>query len=71
MDSEIVQSLLKLLPLSPFPGFIAELVDIPFMGYINWLIPFHIFARIGAGWLVAVGVFYLYSVALRWAKAIE
>lgn len=60
--------ILMLLPTSPFTGIIAELEQFPYLGYINWLIPFGDLVKIGTAWLVAVGLFYLYSVIARWVK---
>lgn len=63
--------ILSLLPTSPFAGVIDELGQFPYLGYINWFIPFGDLLAIGSAWLVAVGVFYLYSVIARWIKLIS
>lgn len=62
---------LQLLPLSPFKDVINELEAIPYLGYLNWFIPVGRILEIGALWLSAVTVFYLYSIVLRWIRAIE
>ena len=36
----------------------------PFVSFIDNL-------KIGAAWLVSIGLFYAYSIVLRWIKAIE
>lgn len=62
---------LSLLPLSPFADFIDELGQLPYLGYINYFIPVGTFVKIGAAWLAAIALFYLYSVVARWIKLIE
>lgn len=68
---EIIEKVLGLLPLSPFTQYIEKLKDIPFLGYLNWFIPIKELLIIGASWLGVIGLFYLYSIVLRWVKAIE
>lgn len=62
---------LALLPTSPFTAYIDAFEKIPFLSYLNYFIPVSTFIGIGEAWLVAVGVFYLYSIILRWIRAIE
>ena len=62
---------LKLLPTSPFAAYIDALENIPFLAYLNYFLPISTFVSIGEAWLVAVGLFYLYSIILRWIRAIE
>ena len=62
---------LALLPTSPFQVYIHSLGSLPFMGYLNWFIPVNTFVAIGQAWLVAIGLFYLYSIILRWVRAIS
>lgn len=62
---------LKLLPTSPFSAYIDALENIPFLAYLNYFLPISTFIAIGEAWLVAVGLFYLYSIILRWIRAIE
>lgn len=69
--SKIMTNAVGLLPRSPFRSFIDEIDKHDWLGYINWLIPIDKFIVIGEAWLVAVGLFYLVSVLLRWVKAIE
>lgn len=68
---EIIEKVLGLLPLSPFTEYIEKLKDMPFLGYLNWFIPIKELLIIGASWLGVIGLFYLYSIILRWVKAIE
>lgn len=62
---------LSVLPLSPFKDVINEMEALPYLGYLNWFIPVDRFVKIGGLWLVSIGLFYLYSIILRWIKAIE
>ncbi|MCH1981787.1 hypothetical protein MCG98_04280 [Ruminococcus sp. OA3] len=62
---------LKLLPTSPFSAFLDSLEALPYLGYLNYFIPVGMFLKIGSAWLVAIGFFYLYSIILRWIRAIE
>lgn len=71
MLDKFLSLILSLLPLSPFVGFIDALEKIPYLGYINYFIPVGTMLKIGAAWLSAIAVFYLYSVVARWIKLIE
>ena len=61
------------LPTSPFQGFLASLSD-KFDGtalrFLNWFIPFRDIRLIFTAWLAVVVLFYLYSIILRWVKAL-
>ena len=61
---------LNLLPTSPFTSFIKACSDIPYLGWLNWFLPVGQCIAIAEAWLVAIGVFYMYSVILRWVRAI-
>lgn len=62
---------LALLPTSPFTEFINACSDIPYLGWLNWFIPVGQMIAIGEAWLVAIGLFYMYSIVLRWIRAID
>lgn len=68
---KFLSAVLALLPLSPFTQFIDSLEALPYLGYLNYFVPVGTFLKIGAAWLGAVALFYIYSVILRWIKAIE
>ena len=68
---KFLDMVLQVLPLSPFTDVIDELETLPYLGYLNWFIPVGRIIKIGTVWLTAVGLFYLYSIILRWIKAIE
>lgn len=59
-----------LLPPSPFKILnnspIAE-----YLPTINYFIPVSEIIAIGQSWLLCIGVYYIYQIALRWIKAIQ
>lgn len=63
--------LLSLFPLSPFLPVIQELASLPYLGYINWLVPVGDFIKIGTLWITAIGAYYAWSVVARWIKLIS
>lgn len=69
---KLVGQLLNILPKSPFKDFIAQFKgSIPYVGYINWLIPVKSILVVGGAWLTAIAIYYIYSAILRWVKAID
>lgn len=69
---KLVTQLVNILPLSPFQPFIQQFKgNIPFVGYLNWLIPVKSMMVIAGAWLAAIALFYIYSAILRWVKAID
>ena len=66
-----MQALLNAFPTSPFASTIDELEQLPYLGYLNWVIPVSQMLTIGSAWLVAIGLYYLYSVIARWIKLIQ
>ncbi len=68
---KFLAGVLKLLPLSPFAPYIDQLSALPFLGYLNWFIPVGTLVGIGTAWLTAIGLYYLYSVVMRWIKLIS
>lgn len=69
--TKFLDAVLSLLPRSPFVSFIDAMENLPFLSYLNYFIPISTFISIGEAWLVSVGVFYLYSILLRWIRAIS
>ena len=63
--------LLKLLPGSPFSAFLTAMEQWEFLKTLNWIVPIGTFISIGTEWLTAIGVYYAWSVVLRWIKAVE
>lgn len=68
---KILGLVLSILPDSPFREFIDKLDGVPFLGYLNWFIPISDFLFLLAVWGSAVTLFYVYSMILRYIKAIE
>lgn len=62
--------LMEVLPTSPFQPFIQQFRELPFLQYLNWFIPVGQMITVLEAWLAAILVFYLYSIILRWIKAI-
>lgn len=63
--------LLKVLPVSPFLKFFDSFEDFPALGYLNWFFPVKDCLVVMAAYLVAVGVYYGFSVIMRWIRAIQ
>lgn len=64
------QYLQSVLPTSPFRQFIQNMPSSVGFKWLNWLFPVHQCLQVMEAWLIAVGLFYLYSIILRWVKAI-
>lgn len=69
--TQFLDTVLKVLPTSPFRDFISTLEELPYLGYLNYFVPIGTFIKIGTAWLGAIALFYLYSIVLRWIRAIE
>lgn len=68
--NNFAEALANVLPTSPFQEFIQAFSDIPYLGWLNWFVPFRAMLTIFAAWLGAIALFYLYSIAMRWLKMI-
>lgn len=64
------EALLQVLPHSPFQQYIDQFRSLPYLGWLNWFFPVGSCLTVMAVWLVAVGLFYLYSILMRWLKII-
>lgn len=62
--------LVSVLPSSPFQ-IAADSQFNDLLSKINFFIPVYEFVAILQAWLVAIAVYYLYSIYARWAKAIQ
>ena len=67
----IIDSIMLLLPDSPFRSLTVAAEVQPVLGFINWALPISGMVAILQAWIVCVSVFYVYQLILRWAKAIE
>lgn len=63
--------IISVLPKSPVQQFLNSFNDLPYLQYLNWFIPISSVIVVLEAWLVAIAIFYLYSLILRWVKAIE
>lgn len=66
----ILSIIFKILPPSPF-SLLDNSVIKPYLGTINYFVPFSEAILILEVWTVSIGIFYLYQIVLRWIKAIE
>lgn len=69
-----LKAVLSFLPDSPFK-MLDELAPtsglLKILGYVNWFIPIYSFLGIVEGWLLCIGIYYVYQIVLRWFRAIE
>jgi len=69
--SYVLQAVLLLLPDSPFVAITKDADIQQVLGWLNWFIPVSQMVAILEVWLVAVALFYVYQMILRFAKVIE
>lgn len=67
---DIITWVLQLLPLSPFQTVIDGLANMPNLGWLNWFVPVDDIIKVGELWLIAISLYYIYSVILRWTNVI-
>lgn len=67
----IVSYLLNLLPDSPFTFLNQSSFIQPYLETINWIIPFSFIVSTLEVWLIAVVSYFVWSLILRWIRAIE
>lgn len=65
-----IDFLIGLLPSSPFQNINIAILE-PFIGVLNWFFPFGDIVKTLSAWCICIGVYYVYSIALRWLKVIE
>ena len=68
--SKMANAIMSFLPTSPFRSFINSWDAPQYLGWLNWFIPVSQILSIMALWLTAIGLFYLYSIIMRWVKMI-
>lgn len=62
---------LSLLPKSPTADWVNNKPDTINLGYITWFIPFPTMLLHLAGLLVAIGLYYLIRIVMRWLKVVR
>lgn len=62
--------LLALFPPSPF-DIVQDSQFNDLVEKINYFIPVYEFVSIMESWLIAIAIYYLYSIYARWVKAIQ
>lgn len=63
------EMMVNILPSSPF--LLLESIEIPYLNYLNWVIPFEEMAVILIYWVGAIAIYYIVQVILRWVKVIR
>lgn len=66
---KIGEMMVNILPSSPF--ILVERIEIPYLNYLNWIIPIEEMIVILGYWLSAIVVYYVVQVILRWVKIIK
>ena len=65
------QFLVQFLPTSPFRKIIDSMGSIPYIDSISWFVPIDEIVLLLLYWTTAIGIYYVYSIVLRWVKAID
>lgn len=68
--SNFGNTVIQVLPHSPFRDFIDNLVLPDYVGFFNWFFPVKQLMTVLTIWLAAIGIFYFYSIIMRWIKLI-
>lgn len=68
---KIIVQILSILPDSPFRFLTQNETLEPYLAFLNWVIPFDFMISTFQAWLVAFTLYFIWSVALRWFRAIE
>ena len=68
----VLSGIINLLPKSPFQS-ILETINVnsvmsQYLSSLNWIIPVTEIMAILQAWTIAIAVFYIYAVILRWIK---
>jgi hypothetical protein len=66
----LISVLYALLPTSPF-SILQQSQFNTLISQINYFLPIYEFVAIMELWLIAIAIFYLYSIFARWIKAIQ
>ena len=66
-----MDAFIDLLPRCPFLYLQEIPIDSELLAFVSWVIPFPQIIALLQAWTVAIGVWYVVKVGLRWAKAIR
>lgn len=66
-----VQALIDFLPTSPIVFIEANAEVKKYLGMLNWFIPIYTMIAMVEAWLVAISIYYLVVVILRWLKIVD
>lgn len=66
---KIGETMVNMLPPSPF--LIVERIEIPYLNYLNWILPFDEMVIVLMYWVSAIAIYYIVQVILRWVKIIR
>lgn len=67
---QAIDSILQLLPKDPFQPYIHSIANSRAVGWLNWFIPVGAIESIVTAWLLAIALYYVYMLIMRWAKLI-
>lgn len=67
----IMDGIIKILPTSPIVYLTKNETISKYMSYVNWFIPVYLWISMLETWLVAIMVYYVVQVILRWVKVVE
>lgn len=68
--AEVLSAAVNVLPGSPFNGLNALAMDSKWFRYLAYIVPVRQIVALLEAWLVAIAVYYLYQIVLRWVKAV-
>ena len=66
----VLSVIILLLPDSPFKLLDSSPIA-PYLSGINWLVPVGLMLDIGTSWLLAISIYNIYQIAMRWLKMID
>lgn len=67
----LIQFTINLLPNSPFASLMVSNISSEYLSHLAWVVPIESILTVFSSSLVAVTIFYIYQVLLRWIKAID
>lgn len=69
--NKFASTILNFLPKSPVKQVLAKVGKPDWLEYLNWFIPVSAILDMLVIFLSAITVYYLYSIILRWVRAID